>query len=182
MISVSVKKFGLPGVLTLYLEYFYTVKSVKEGIYVDKNMKVPPNQQQLFFNERPLDDSLTLSQCGIENGSQIVVRDIKFNATCTVCNQVMSVSMHAFIDHCKGLGGGGGSHPPSVNLLCTVLYYNNIIHNTRDHYTHPFHPPTTTGTTTPLIMQYYVQTNGSPMAFLYYIICSSCPVLSAAHE
>ena len=107
MISVSIiKKCGLPGVLTLYLEYFDTVKSVKEGIYMDKNMKVPPSQQQLFFNERPLDDSLTLSQCGIENGSQIVVRGI--NATCMGCNQVMSVLMHAFIDHCKGWEGGGG--------------------------------------------------------------------------
>ena len=75
LISVIVKKHDcLPGLLTLYLEYFDTVKQMKEEIYLDKNMKVPPQQQQLFFEEKSLDDHLTLSQCGIQNGSQVIIR------------------------------------------------------------------------------------------------------------
>ena len=75
LISVNVKKLdGLAGFLTVYLEYFDTVKRIKDEIYLDKNMKVPPSQQQLFFNDQLLDDNLTLSQCGMENGSQVAVR------------------------------------------------------------------------------------------------------------
>lgn len=76
MISINVKKLDdLPGFLTLYLEYFDTVKCMKDGIYMDRNTRVPPSQQQLFFEEKPLnDDSLTLSECGMENGSQVEVR------------------------------------------------------------------------------------------------------------
>ena len=76
-ISVIVKKNdGLPGLLTLYLEYFDTVKRMKEEIYLDKNMKVPPQQQQLLLKQKLLDDNLTLSQCGIENGSQVTLKGI----------------------------------------------------------------------------------------------------------
>lgn len=61
---MSTKKHdGLPGLLTLYLEYFDTVKRMKVEIYLDKNVMVPPLQQQLFFEEKLLDDNLTLSQC-----------------------------------------------------------------------------------------------------------------------
>ena len=75
LISVNVKKLdGLAGFLMVYLEYFNTVKQIKDEIYLDKNMKVPPSQQQLFLNDQLLDDNLTLSQCGMENGSQVAVR------------------------------------------------------------------------------------------------------------
>lgn len=76
LISVNVRKHdGLPGFLTLFLEYFDTIKCIKEEVYSDKNMKVPPNQQQVYFEEKLLDDdNLTLSQCGITNGSQVAIR------------------------------------------------------------------------------------------------------------
>ena len=84
LISVVVKKHdGLPGLIILYLECFDTVKRMKEEIYLDKNMKVPPPQQQLFFEEELLDDNLTLSQCGIENGSQVIIRG---NLFCDITN------------------------------------------------------------------------------------------------
>ena len=77
LISIRVKKQdGLPGFLTLYFEYFDTIKSIKEGINLDKNLRVPQSQQQLFLEENLLEDDLTLSQCGIENGSQIVLKSI----------------------------------------------------------------------------------------------------------
>ena len=75
LVSVHIKKHdGLPGSLILYLEYFDTVQTVKEGIYLDKNMRVPRSQQQLFLEEELLDDSQTLSQCGIEDGSQVIIK------------------------------------------------------------------------------------------------------------
>ena len=76
LISVNVRKHdGLPGLLTLFLEYFDTIKRIKEEIYLDKNVKVHPNQQQIYFEEKLLDDdNLTLSQCGIMNGSQVAIR------------------------------------------------------------------------------------------------------------
>ena len=75
LISVNVRKRdGLPGFLTLFLEYFDTIKRIKEEVCLDKNMKVPPNQQQIFFEEKLLDDDLTLSQCGIKNGSQVSIQ------------------------------------------------------------------------------------------------------------
>ena len=81
---MNVKKLdGLAGFLTVYLEYFDTVKRIKDEIYLDKNMKVPPSQQQLFLNDQLLDDNLTLSQCGMENGSQVAVRG-------TLCTLIIS--------------------------------------------------------------------------------------------
>ena len=75
LVSVYVKKHdGLPGFLILYLEYFDTVQSIKERVNSDKNLRVPQSQQQLFLEENLLEDNLTLSQCGIENGSQISVK------------------------------------------------------------------------------------------------------------
>ena len=119
MISVSIKKFGLHGVLTLYLEYFDTVKSVKEGIYTDKNMKVPPSQQQLFFNERPLDDSLTLSQCGIENGSQIVVRGI--NATCKGYSIMYRLMVTPFLYYiCSSCSILSAAHQRVIEGFCSL--------------------------------------------------------------
>ena len=58
----------------MYLEYFDTVQSIKDRINLDKNMRVPQSQQQLFFEEKLLEDNVTLSQCGIEDGSQISVK------------------------------------------------------------------------------------------------------------
>lgn len=79
LVSVHVKKQdGLPGFLTLYLEYFDTVRSIKEGINLDKNMRVAQSQQQLFLEENLLEDSLTLSECGIEDGCQILVKGMRY--------------------------------------------------------------------------------------------------------
>ena len=78
LVSVYVKKHdGLPGFLILYLEYFDTVQSIKERVNSDKNLRVPQSQQQLFLEENLLEDNLTLSQCGIENGSQIILKGIR---------------------------------------------------------------------------------------------------------
>ena len=85
LISVNARKHdGLPGFLTVFLEYFDAIKRIKEYVYLDKNMKVPPNQQQIYFEEKLLDDdTLTLSQCGINNGSQVA---IKGRCKCCVIN------------------------------------------------------------------------------------------------
>ena len=87
LVSVHVKKDdGLPGLLILYMEYFDTILSIKEGIYLDRNMRVPQAQQQLFLEDKLLDDSQTLSQCGIEDGSQVIIK-----------SKCMKVPMHACI-------------------------------------------------------------------------------------
>ena len=92
LISVEIKKDdGLPGLLILYLEYFDTVQSIKEGIYLDRNMQVPQSQQQLFLEEKLLDDSQTLSQCGIEDGSQIIVKGMSME---------IPLCMHVLLEGC----------------------------------------------------------------------------------
>ena len=72
----------------MFLEYFDTVQSIKEEINLDKDMKVPQSQQQLFLDEKLLEDNLTLSECGIQDGSQLTVRGMEtITSLCTVWHE-----------------------------------------------------------------------------------------------
>ena len=86
------------------------MQSIKEGVYLDRNMRVPQSQQQLFLEEKLLDDSQTLSQCGIEDRSQIIVKGMcmpwRYHYVCMPFWKVVGIrsfdTLHAAIDYyCK---------------------------------------------------------------------------------
>ena len=74
MISLRIQDSNQCGIVTVHLEYFDSVKRLKEEIHLEMNMRVPPDQQLLFFQHQQLEDNFTLSQCGIMDNSLIVLK------------------------------------------------------------------------------------------------------------
>lgn len=70
MIAIKVKSDNsIPDMFTLNLEYFETIKDMKEKIYTLR--RAPPCRQQLFLGENELKEYQTLTECGLQNGSCI---------------------------------------------------------------------------------------------------------------